>query len=121
MSAGEIIRDAVSAWPGITTSSHRFGGIEYRLGERQIGHVHGDRLVDIPFPTAVRKEIVAAGEAEPHHVLPDSGWVSFRIRKAADTDAAIALLRRSYDLITAQLERRAAQSARVKAERATRP
>jgi len=49
--------------------------------------------------------------AEPHHFLPQSGWVSFRIRRTDDAVAAIALLRRSYDLITAQLERRAAQSA----------
>jgi hypothetical protein len=59
--AGQSIKARVSAWEGITTRPHRFGGTEYRLGGREIGHVHGDSLVDIPFPTRVRNELVATG------------------------------------------------------------
>jgi hypothetical protein len=50
------------------------------LGHREIGHVHGDSLVDIPFPLHVRDELVKGGAAEPHHVLPKSGWVSVYLR-----------------------------------------
>lgn len=98
MKAGEEIHNAVLSWTGVTAGPHRFGGTEYRLGRREIGHVHGDYLVDIPFPKVVRNELVAAGQAEPHHVLPQSGWISFRIKDAGDVERAIALLRRSYDL-----------------------
>jgi hypothetical protein len=105
------IRAAVAAWPGTSETPHRFGGVEFRLGTREIGHLHRDRLLDVPFPKRVRDELVAAGLAQPHHVLPDSGWVSFPIAAEADVAAAIALLRRSHDLIAAQLKRRAAQSA----------
>jgi hypothetical protein len=96
--AGETIKAAVSAWEGITARAHRFGGTEYRLDSREIGHVHGDGLVDIPFPTKVRNEIVAAGQAAPHHVLPESGWVSFYLREPEDVERAIGLLRRSYEI-----------------------
>ncbi len=96
--AGDRIREAALAWDSVTAHPHRFGGVEFRVGRREIGHVHGDRLVDIPFPTKVRNEIVAAGLAEPHHVLPESGWISFYIRASDDVDKAIALLRRSYEL-----------------------
>jgi Family of unknown function (DUF5519) len=104
--AGQTIKTEVSAWEGITAHAHRFGGTEYRLGDREIGHVHGDGLVDIPFPTKVRNELVAAGAAEAHHVLPDTGWVSFYIREDGDVPRAIALLRRSYDLAAGQIARR---------------
>ena len=30
----QILRE-VSAWPGVTTAPHRFGGIEVRLGRRE--------------------------------------------------------------------------------------
>jgi hypothetical protein len=100
--AGEHIKAAVSAWEGITAHPHRFGGTEYRLERREIGHVHGDGLVDIPFPTKIRDEIVAAGNAKPHHILPDSGWISFYLREPPDVERAIALLRRSYEIATAQ-------------------
>ncbi len=94
----EIIARAVLSWPQTEASPHRFGGLEFRLGRREIGHVHGDYLVDIPFPRRIRDEIVAAGDAQPHHVLPASGWVSLYLRSEADTERAIRLLRRSYEL-----------------------
>ena len=100
--ASEQITQAVLSWSGTESHPHRFGGIEFRMGRREIGHVHGDRLVDIPFPTRVRNEIVSSGAAEPHHILPESGWVSLYLRSEADTDRAIGLLRRSYDLALAQ-------------------
>lgn len=100
--AADKVKQVVLAWPGVTAHPHQFGGTEYRLGKREIGHIHGDVLVDIPFPTKVRDELVAAGTAEPHHVLPESGWVSFYIRQPEQVAAAIALLRRSYELALRQ-------------------
>jgi len=96
--AGNRIDATVQEWPGVEARPHRFGGTEYRLGRREIGHVHGDSLVDIPFPKGIRDELVAAGRAEPHHILPKSGWVSFYIRHAADVEDAIRLLRLSFEI-----------------------
>lgn len=106
--AREKITSAALVWPGVEAHPHRFGGTEFRLGSREIGHVHGDHLVDIPFPTRIRQEVVAAGRAQPHHVLPDSGWVSVYLRQPADVDGAIALLNRSYQIASAQHTRKVA-------------
>jgi len=95
------ICEAVKGWEGVRIEPHRYGGLEFRLDRRELGHIHGDRLVDIPFPKRVRDEIVAAKEADPHHILPDSGWVSLYLRTAADVDRAIRLLERSYTLAQA--------------------
>jgi hypothetical protein len=116
-SASETIRAEVSGWSGMSEAPHRFGGIQFNLGTREIGHLHGDRLLDVPFPRRMRDALVADGRAEPHHVLPQSGWVSFRIRSAADTEAAVALLRLSYDVIAGQLERRRAQKSAISNKR----
>ena len=96
--AHTIIHEAVMAWPGVTAHPHRFGGTEYRLGQRELGHIHGDGLVDIPFPRRVRDEIVAAGLAQPHHIMPETGWVSCYIQNPEDIPRAIALLERSFTL-----------------------
>jgi hypothetical protein len=77
--------------------SHRFGGIEFRLGRRELGHLHGSRLADLPFPVRVRDELVAAGRAERHHVLPESGWVSHYIHDAGDVARVVELFRLSYE------------------------
>src|SRR5690242_9215927 len=101
--AQATIEAAVLGWPGVTGHPHRFGGTEYRYGERrEIGHLHGDGLVDIPLPPRLRDEVIAAGRAQPHHVLPESGWISLFLRQPADVAEAIALLRLSYDVATHQ-------------------
>ncbi len=100
----------VQGWQEVEIIPHRFGGLEFRLGKRELGHIHGDALVDIPFPKAVRDEIVAAGEAEPHHILPKAGWVSLFLRANEDVERAIRLLERSFQLAVAH--RRAALAAR---------
>jgi hypothetical protein len=92
----QILRE-VTAWPGVTVAPHRFGGVELRLGRRELGHLHGNRLADLPFPVRVREQLVAAGKAEPHHVLPASGWISYHIRDANDVAPVIALFRLNYD------------------------
>ena len=106
LNAQNQITFAVLSWEGASAVPHRFGGIEYRIGQRELGHIHGDHLVDIPFPSKVRAEIVAAGEAAPHHILPESGWVSFYLREAGDIPRAIALLERSYHIALQQRSRR---------------
>jgi predicted DNA-binding protein (MmcQ/YjbR family) len=61
--------------------------------------------VDIPFPMKIRNEIVAAGEASPHHILPETGWVSFYLKEDGDVQRAIDLLKRSYELAVRQKTR----------------
>ena len=93
----EAIVDEVSSWPGVTIGRHRFGGTEFRYGRRELGHLHGNRLADLPFPLLVRDELVAAGRAEPHHIHPESGWVSYFIRDDTDVARVVALFRMNYD------------------------
>jgi len=95
--AGELIRQEVASWPGVEAVPHRFGGIEYRYGRKEMGHVHGDRLADLPFPRRIHDDLVASGRAQPHHVLPDSGWVSVWMADDEDAKAVIELFRMQYD------------------------
>jgi len=103
--ASKQIEDTLLTWDDIEVHPHRFGGMEFRIGKREIGHVHSDYLVDIPFPKKVRDEIVAAGEAQPHHILPETGWVSFYLREEGDIQRAIDLLKRSYEIALKQKNR----------------
>jgi Family of unknown function (DUF5519) len=93
------IRAEVESWDGVSTHAHRFGGVEFRLGRRELGHLHGDppRLADLPFHRTIRNMLVETGRALPHHVLPDSGWVSKPIRTDEDAAETIELFRLSYE------------------------
>lgn len=100
--AQAAITKMVTSWAGVTVQPHRFGGVEYVIGKREIGHIHGDHLIDIPFPKKVRDEIVATGRAQPHHILPETGWVSFYLRQDEDVEKAITLLHESYEIAQKQ-------------------
>jgi len=102
--AKQTIHERVMEWAGVTSEPHRFGGTAWYVGKREIGHIHGDALVDIAFPPEVRDEVVAAGRAEPHHIYPKIG-ISLYLNTPEDVDEAVALLRRSYDLIRNRKQR----------------
>src|ERR1700747_513146 len=93
----EEIEREVASWPGVSVEPHRFGGIEFRIGRRELGHLHGSRLADLPFPVRVREELVSAGDAELHHVLPASGWVSYYIQDARAVSRVVELFRLNYE------------------------
>ncbi len=99
---GEEIGREVLGWAGVEERPHRFGGKEYRVNGHEIGHLHGDRLADLPFPVKVREELVASGKAREHHVLPETGWVSYPIRGEEDVAGALELFRRNYERLTAR-------------------
>lgn len=93
------IEGEVGGWEGVSTHPHRFGGVEFRYGKVELGHLHGGRLADLPMPKRVRDELVAEGRALPHHVLPDSGWVSRRIEGPEDAEGVIELFRMNYERV----------------------
>ena len=88
--------EEVSAWPHISVHPHRFGGREFRFGSAEVGHVHIGGMVDIPFPRPVRDALLAEGLAEEHHSVPNSGWITFRVRNDEDLRHALWLMRLSF-------------------------
>jgi hypothetical protein len=85
----------VSGWPGVLARDHRLGGVEFRLGACEIGHVHDFGIVDVPFTVKVRDILIRTGRAERHRWLPMSGWTTVRTEQYG-VENALALLRLSY-------------------------
>jgi hypothetical protein len=92
---GRIERE-VTSWEGVTAHPHRFGGMEFRLGRRELGHIHparsgNDGWADLPFTSRIREMLVETGRAAPHR-FGVRGWVSAEL-----DDDAIELFRLSYE------------------------
>lgn len=90
------LEDEVSVWPHVSVHSHRFGSREFLFDKAEVGHVHRGGMVDIPFPRSVRDALLAKGLAEEHHWVPNSGWITFRMRSKEDLGHALWLMRLSY-------------------------
>ncbi|AJY73517.1 luciferase family protein [Paenibacillus beijingensis] len=95
----DFLMEQLLLWPGVTVQPHRFGGDEFVLDGKEIGHLHGDHLVDLMLTKPVRDRVVEAGLASPHHIYPDSGWVSVYLKTTEDVKQAIELLRMNYERI----------------------
>jgi Family of unknown function (DUF5519) len=90
------LEDTVASWPRISVHPHRFGGREFRFANAEVGHVHDGGIVDIPFPRPVRDALLTEGLAEEHRWVPNSGWVTVRVRSDRDLQHAVWLMRLSY-------------------------
>jgi hypothetical protein len=96
--ASQQITDEVTSWPGIESGPGRRGEFAFRLGRREIGHLHGDRAAHFMFPKQVWAELMAEGRIVPHPVFPGrQGPAARRIETEADVRDVIELLRLNYD------------------------
>jgi hypothetical protein len=86
----ESIEREVASWEGVTTHPHRFGGVEFRVGKHELGHLH-ETWADLPFTARIREMLVETGRAEPHK-FGVRGWVSRDF-----DDEVIELFRLSYE------------------------
>lgn len=96
----QLIEREALTWDDVTSAPHRFSAKEFNLNHNgqtiEIGHLHNGTLLDILFSVKVRQVLVEAGHAKVHHILPDTGWMSFAVKTDDDVQHAIWLLRLSY-------------------------
>jgi hypothetical protein len=98
--ASETITGEVTSWPGVEAGPGRRGEFAFRVGRREIGHLHGDRAAHFSFPKAVWAELFAAGRVVHHPVFPGKeGPAARRIASEDDVRDVIALMRLNYDRI----------------------
>ena len=96
MSLLSELEQQILSWPEVSVQPHRFGGREFRFRAAEIGHVHTGGIVDIPFPRPVHDALLDEGLAEEHHWVPNSGWITYRVRGENDLGHALWLMRLSY-------------------------
>ena len=92
----------VTSWPGVEAGPGRRGEFAFRVGRREIGHLHGDRSAHFSFPKDVWTSLFEEGRIVEHPVFPGRvGMGARRIASEEDTRDVIALMRLNYDRITA--------------------
>ena len=96
--ASEQITEEVTSWPGVTAGYGDRSEFSFKLGKREIGHLHGDHALHLGFPKAVWHELYEHGRIDYHPVFPGKpGFAARRIETQEDVDDVIALLRLNYD------------------------
>lgn len=98
MSSRDRIAAEVEGWPGVDSGPGRFGSLRFTIGRRELGHLHGDEIADLPLRPETARELVDTGQARDHRYTPEnSGWVTVELHSDEDADRVIELMRESYE------------------------
>jgi hypothetical protein len=98
--ASQQITEEATSWSGVRAGPGRRGEFAFKLGGREIGHLHGDHAAHFMFPKELWRELRAQGRIVDHPVFPGRvGPAARRIDTEADIRDVIELLRLNYDRI----------------------
>lgn len=101
--ASRKITDEVGSWPGVEARPGPRGEFGFRVGGRELGHLHGDFAAHFSFPKKLGLELRAEGRVVDHPVFPGKpGFGSRAIEDEADVRDVIDMMRLNYDRIVAR-------------------
>jgi hypothetical protein len=106
-----MVEREVLSWPSVTSEPGRFGATSFRYGKREIGHIHHDRIADLPVTTEMREDILGRGRARPHRAGV-KGYISYPLEDQEDLSMVLEILGRNYERAKAAAERRSSQAAK---------
>jgi hypothetical protein len=91
------IEGELLAWPDVTSTTHKYGGLQLNYRRYELGHIHSNGLVDVLLSRKLKQQLmVEDSRVNNHHVFKSSGWVSFYMQEASDKKIAISLLTAAY-------------------------
>jgi hypothetical protein len=101
--ASERITEEVASWPGVEAGPGRRGEFSFRVGRREIGHLHGDHAAHFMLPKDLWADLFQQRRIGHHPVFPGrEGPGARRIENEDDVRDVIALMRLNYDRIVAR-------------------
>jgi len=59
------IEQEVLRWPGATSASSRFGAVAFRYEKRESGHIHRDRIADLPVTLEMHEDLLKGDHSRP--------------------------------------------------------
>jgi hypothetical protein len=98
----ERITEEVTSWPGVTAGFGSRGEFAFKVGGREIGHLHGDHVAHFGFPKDIWATLFERGRIDYHPVFPGRpGFGARSIESEDDIVDVVALMRLNYDRIVA--------------------
>jgi hypothetical protein len=98
----ERITAEVTSWPGVVAGPGSRGEFAFKVGGREIGHLHGDRVAHFGFPKDVWRSLFEQQRIDYHPVFPGRpGFGARAIESEDDVEDVIALMRLNYERVVA--------------------
>jgi Luciferase len=87
-------------WPGISISTHKYGGMQINCSGKEVGHIHSNGLLDMLLSRNIKSRLMLENDRiQEHHSFKNTGWISLYIHTEYDLKFALKLLRLGYERI----------------------
>jgi hypothetical protein len=101
-SPSQRIIEEVTSWDGVAAGPGGRGELAFKVGPREIGHLHGDHAAHFVFPRELWVELEREGRITFHPVFPKrQGPAARAIRDDGDVEDVITLMRHNYERLAA--------------------
>lgn len=97
------IDSVISLLPNIKKGQHLYGSIEWRYKNKSIGHIHGNRIVDILFPKEIQLNLLSDSRITQNKYAKNG--ISIHLKTGKDIDFAIKILTQSYNLVKSKTDK----------------
>ena len=92
-----------SSLANVKKSKPLYGSVEWRYKNKLIGHIHGNRIVDIIFPKEIQSNLLLAPLIAQNKYAKNA--ISIYLRTYEDIDFSIKILTQSYNLIKSKTDK----------------
>src|SRR5690349_1481899 len=58
------IEKEVLRWENTSLQTHKFGGIQFNVNGKELGHIHGNGFLDILFSKRIKAELISSGKVK---------------------------------------------------------
>jgi hypothetical protein len=114
VSASRQITEEVASWPGVQAGPGPRGEFGFRVGARELGHLHGDYAAHFSFPKKLGLALREQGRVVDHPVFPGkAGFAARSIENETDVRDVIDMMRLNYDRVMARDGKRAEETRAV--------
>ncbi|PAW92114.1 hypothetical protein CKK33_00830 [Mucilaginibacter sp. MD40] len=97
LEAIDEIEAELVTWENVTTSLHKYGGLQFNYNGKELGHIHSNGLLDMPLSRIVKQRLMLQDKrVKDHHSFVNSGWISVYMNSPKDSVLAITLFKTSY-------------------------
>jgi hypothetical protein len=87
------VEDAIGSLDGVNVCKHKYGGIEFRKNNSELGHIHGHGLADIHLSLPMKKSFMADHIVHDHHKFINSSWISVLITDQYSKEKVIEIFK----------------------------
>lgn len=101
--AFRTIDAVISSLPYIKKGKHLYGSIEWRYKNKPIGHIHGNRIVDILFPKEIQSNLLLDNRVSQNKYAKNG--ISIHLKNKDDIEFAIKVLTDSYNIVKSKTDK----------------